>query len=1129
MNTLASRLVIALGLVLGAILLSDTLDARQDPAADAPKTPVLRPEDIKAWMQTVEEATEISTELKAQLKTIYQAALTDVTKSLESVDRAEAFRQRTTSAPSDLEATSKEYETLSSAPELMPTLDATATSDQIDPALASAEATATQLKADLTAIDNEGKARDERRKSVPGLRAAEVARLEDAISKLISPAPATNPSDPAFANWIRMRAQEMAANTEIDSLDAEIASYDARVKLLRMRTDVVDAKLRRQTALVDRLRALAQTIRSREVEAERKKAEQTALDAANAHPEIKPIAETNVEIAKRREDLVARIDRANKRLTELQGSIKLNQDQFDQARKYIETVGLSDQLARVLQQPTENKAAARDHQRAIESREAELVELGLGRIDLERMRREVRDPAGAARAKLDEIVQDTDESGMTELRNMALDRRLRELFEARRDAIDAAIDDVARLTQLDLDLNQAERKLVQLTAEYQEYVDARFIWLRNTDAIGWAELRGALDRARRLPAEEQPDKTAKALFGDMVHSWYVYAAFILVLLVLSHYRRKLRDHFRDAHLEELGLVEAARPVSSGLFEAVIGALPIPLAMAFFSMRCIAISNANDPARAVAYSLQVGAMGLLSMLLLMRLMRRDGLFERFLGWPPESLFAMRHLTRALALVATPLVCFYYYFVARPTLEPSEPLARFCFIGWMISIVFYGLSVLKPVTRALQNTHRGEPGRVLRRRILVLVLMVYAPIAIAGLSAYGYHTTAHRVNERLFPTIVVFVGLMIAVQLFDSWFYLARRAEVLARLRKRREEMLAEQKARSEKKDESADGLEIPTLEVDEVDLRKLNAQARELVRGLAAAIFLVALWFVWSDVLPALRVLDTVTLWQVETASGVRAITIVDLFGALVALVLMWMIARNVPGLLEAAVLSKLPFDAGARYAIVTVMRYIITLIGIAVIFRRVGVGWEDFQWLVAAVSVGLGFGLQEIFGNFVSGIILLFERPLRVGDTVTVGGVSGVVTKIRMRATTILDGDNKEHIIPNKSMITGEVVNWVLTSPTIRVPIEIGVAYGTDTRKVEQLLLAIGRSHSEVVRDPAPSVVFNRFSDFSLDFVLSVFIKSPGVAGRVKTDIHRAIDEAFRRNGIQIPFPTREIIQRSEP
>jgi potassium efflux system protein len=178
---------------------------------------------------------------------------------------------------------------------------------------------------------------------------------------------------------------------------------------------------------------------------------------------------------------------------------------------------------------------------------------------------------------------------------------------------------------------------------------------------------------------------------------------------------------------------------------------------------------------------------------------------------------------------------------------------------------------------------------------------------------------------------------------------------------------------------------------------------------------------------------------------------------------------------------------------------------------------------VAALSVGIGFGLQEIVANFISGLIILFERPIRVGDLVTVGDVDGTVTKIRIRATTITNWDRKEYIVPNKEFITGRLMNWTLSNPINRVVIVVGIAYGSDTEKARELLLKVAHEHPAVMEDPPPVAAFDGFGDNSLNFVLRCFLPNFDNWVNNKTDLYMAIDKAFRKAGISIAFPQRDI------
>jgi potassium efflux system protein len=300
------------------------------------------------------------------------------------------------------------------------------------------------------------------------------------------------------------------------------------------------------------------------------------------------------------------------------------------------------------------------------------------------------------------------------------------------------------------------------------------------------------------------------------------------------------------------------------------------------------------------------------------------------------------------------------------------------------------------------------------------------------------------------------------------------------------------------------------------------------------------------VLPALGVLDRIELWKTtETISQTVAapggdseteteqytqsvpITLKDLGLALLAGLLTLISARNVPGFLEITFLQRLPLKAGERYAVTTVVRYIITAVGIVVAFNLIGVGWGKVQWLVAAVSVGLGFGLQEIFANFVSGLIILFERPIRIGDTVTVNNISGTVTRIQIRATTITDWSRKELIIPNKEFVTGQVINWTLSDSTLRIIVPVGIAYGSDTDLAEKLMLECAKEHPLVAEEPAAYVLFSAFGDNSLNFELRAYTADSNRFLTVTHDLHKAIDRKFRAAGIEIAFPQRDIHVRS--
>ncbi|HJO36261.1 MAG TPA: mechanosensitive ion channel, partial [Gammaproteobacteria bacterium] len=220
-------------------------------------------------------------------------------------------------------------------------------------------------------------------------------------------------------------------------------------------------------------------------------------------------------------------------------------------------------------------------------------------------------------------------------------------------------------------------------------------------------------------------------------------------------------------------------------------------------------------------------------------------------------------------------------------------------------------------------------------------------------------------------------------------------------------------------------------------------------------------------------------------------------------------------------------DAGSRYAIVVLSRYLIAVIGVVVVINLLRIDWGRAQWLVAALGVGLGFGLQEIVANFVSGLIILFERPIRVGDTVTVGDVTGTVQRIRIRATTIVDWDRKELIVPNKTFVTDRLINWTLSDPITRIVVPVGIAYGSDTELARQTMMKVAKAQPDVLADPPPAVLFLGFGDSALNFEVRVFVSGLGHLLPTRSALHFALDQALREVEVEIAFPQRDLHLRS--
>jgi potassium efflux system protein len=280
-------------------------------------------------------------------------------------------------------------------------------------------------------------------------------------------------------------------------------------------------------------------------------------------------------------------------------------------------------------------------------------------------------------------------------------------------------------------------------------------------------------------------------------------------------------------------------------------------------------------------------------------------------------------------------------------------------------------------------------------------------------------------------------------------------------------------------------------------------------------------------LPALAYLNKITLWHhsvvVNGETRQIPLTLSDALLALLIAVGTFLAARRFPALLEIVLLQLFHLSPGGRYTVITLARYFIAGAGALLVVSMLGGSWGQVQWLIAALGVGIGFGLQEIVANFISGLIILFERPIRVGDYVSVGDTDGHVTRIQIRATTILTRDRKELLVPNKEFITGRLLNWSLSDQVTRVVIPVGVAYGCDVDRAMELITEAARENPHVLPEPAPFTGFEGFGDNALTLNLRCFIDSIDYRLSTISELHQAINRKLNATGIVIAYPQRDV------
>ena len=258
------------------------------------------------------------------------------------------------------------------------------------------------------------------------------------------------------------------------------------------------------------------------------------------------------------------------------------------------------------------------------------------------------------------------------------------------------------------------------------------------------------------------------------------------------------------------------------------------------------------------------------------------------------------------------------------------------------------------------------------------------------------------------------------------------------------------------------------------------------------------------------------------------LSLIQIFLLVALLIVVFWISSRTKRFLFDRFLVNSGLDRSLQYAISQIISNIVLVVGIFIVLENTGIHLGALTVFAGAVGVGVGFGLQNIASNFISGLVILAERPITIGDRVEVAGITGQVQQIRARSTVILTNDNIAMIVPNTKFIDSPVTNWTYGDPRVRFRLPVNVAYGSDITKVREALLAAARENPNTLKEPAPNVFLEKFGDSSLDFELVVWSSEMSYRPRrYRSDLNFAIEEKLRQSGIEFPFPQRDLNIRS--
>lgn len=977
-----------------------------------------------------------------------------------------------------------------------------------------------QSRRKLTRLSSEPSRRQARLLEIPKLLNESQTKLDEARSQIRTVGTA-GPSDDdgedsLIASTILQRARYHTGKLEIACLEAERNYYSATAESLPLQRQLAESQIGQLEKEVEKWQAAIGEMRTDRI-ADLGRAAKSLFESMPA--ELKPAAMVNQNQLEKFKDKSKQLAKIQSDLNEVKSKLKEVQTNFKKSEQRIDAVGLNNTLGLMLRRNKPELASLRNLHLPTSQTSTDMETLQVELFALEDLFARAADNEEAVAMLLDSVEVPAD-------KRQGLADEAREILAQRREVLTPLMETQSELFQLTLDLDTSDRMLVVEIDKFTDYINEHILWIRSAPIFGQGEISSLSDATLWLTNPSNLPELANALAVSARKKLGLLIVLSTVLCGLLFFQRRLRRNITNAgNLAKVNVCRDFAPTLNAAINTTILAASWPLLLVAVGWLLLNVGG-NGFVQAAPRSLIIVGLAIFPFELLRRVCRTDGLAEHHFGWTQST----RKFLRANLRWLNPMLVVLLFLVVLFQHQPDESFRNS--LGRLIMIALIGLwgvyiwKVLHPNGQLYRVTSaEGRQGHWYRYRWVRFYLACSVVFALLIFTLGGYYYSTYEIGSRLIQSHALLVGFVFCYEIAMRWLLVRRRNLKMEQMALRRAELTKQANA------EAALGSQVKIdIQAEQgIDAESVSKQTRQLLFiSLASAAIWIA-WKIWADVIPAIGILDKVDLWKVMVAGAVETVTLQHAVLCVLTLTITAVAVKNLPGILELLLLKRLPLDSGSRYAVATIVRYLVTLVGVIIACSFLKIQWSQFSWLLAAISVGLGFGLQEIVANFVSGLILLLERPVRIGDVVTIEGTTGVVTKIQMRATTVTNWDQQELVVPNKNLITNSIFNWTLSNVLTRISLDVGVAYGTDPEKTRDIIMDVVKSNPRVIEDPAPSVTFQTFGDSSLNFVVRCCISGPDKRLSTIHDLQVGINRQLAEHNIEIPFPQRVLHTISHP
>ncbi len=925
--------------------------------------------------------------------------------------------------------------------------------------------------------------------------------IEETRKKLELPAAPTTSKIEYDAQQLYFKTVIETHTTELKRLEAEALSQPVRLELLKAQFQLLDIQKNALLPIVAMIENVVFELRSQEAKKMEVALSQTEKDLEGKHVLIQKITRENIQYSRDLQAVTAKIEHITEQKTQVENQAADIEADFKTADKKISLASLSPALGKILRE--QRRSLASQNAIATQSRELE-NETALTSLEQFKVEDRQKSLLNLDDALKQMMISDVEPMLPFEQR-MMIQAELRVLLNSQKELLNKlAVADTTYLRTLG-DLDFSRQQLLTQATKFAAYLDERLLWVTSSEPLNGESLTGFFHALQWLFSPINGIELLSELFNIFWQNLFLVVTAIGFFVLLNRLKmwtkppvKITETDLRRWHTDHFYFTLQV------LLHRVLCVSTIP-AVGFLLGHFLTHSH-FDFALAIGMGLQKVSISLFIIAFCLSFFSPEGLARRHFQWQKSNVALLHSQFLWVRFVVLPATFLIHVTNASKFSEYSDSLGRFSLIAMLVAVAIFMAKLLHP-----KNGLNPEKwNRFLRYSAYFLVMIV--PLVIISFAVTGYYLSALELQEKLISTLRVLMIAVIVHEILLRWLTLVNRQLAL--------------------KNAAANGTSSPNLD-DELpfDIPKINAQTRKLLHVTLTLAVILGFWLIWKNILPAFSFLDHIVLWQhkaiVDNQETYQPITLTNLLISLFYLFIAVVTVRNFYGVLELLVFRRWEIETGSRYAINQLSKYVFITVAFILIANELGGTWSQVQFLVAALGVGLGFGLQEIFANLVSGIILLFERPIRVGDIVTIGDVTGTVSRIQMRATTLLDNDQKELIVPNKTFITSQLTNWTLSDATTRIVLPIGIAFGSDVKFAHELMLKTVKETPLILDNPEAFVVFVGFGESSLNFSIRAFVSEPLHRWAVIHDLNMRLEHILRENKIEIPYPQREVRVRS--